>query len=130
MVSQYSQAPTVRGSWQLGTLQHTRGGGSNPQPLELMSPELGRPQRPLSLCVRFEVAVSRTEDQDHVLIPVYLREKCKQAGHNHTSTPLFGLPFLITVPRSLSQDKFYNLLLLRMWYGTRTPPCACGTARH
>uniref|UniRef100_A0A8C9VFV7 Ubiquitin carboxyl-terminal hydrolase n=1 Tax=Scleropages formosus TaxID=113540 RepID=A0A8C9VFV7_SCLFO len=37
--------------------------------------------------------------------------------YNHTSTPLFGLPFLITVPHSISEDKLYNMLLLRMWYG-------------
>uniref|UniRef100_A0A667ZBV9 Ubiquitin carboxyl-terminal hydrolase n=1 Tax=Myripristis murdjan TaxID=586833 RepID=A0A667ZBV9_9TELE len=37
----------------------------------------------------------------------------KQSGYNHTSTPLFGQPFLITVPRTLSEDKLYNMLLLR-----------------
>uniref|UniRef100_A0A8C6KHM7 Ubiquitin carboxyl-terminal hydrolase n=1 Tax=Nothobranchius furzeri TaxID=105023 RepID=A0A8C6KHM7_NOTFU len=55
------------------------------------------------------------EDTDHVVIPVHLREKYKQSGYNHTSTPLFGLPFLIAVPRSLSEDKLYNMLLLRLW---------------
>ncbi|CAG5927689.1 unnamed protein product [Menidia menidia] len=43
----------------------------------------------------FEVAVNRVEDTDHVVIPVHLREKYKQSGYNHTSTPLFGQPFLI-----------------------------------
>uniref|UniRef100_A0A667ZBS3 Ubiquitin carboxyl-terminal hydrolase n=1 Tax=Myripristis murdjan TaxID=586833 RepID=A0A667ZBS3_9TELE len=60
----------------------------------------------------FEVAVNRQEDTDHVVIPVHLREKYKQSGYNHTSTPLFGQPFLITVPRTLSEDKLYNMLLL------------------
>lgn len=55
------------------------------------------------------------EDTEHVVIPVHLREKYKQSGYNHTSTPLFGQPFLITVPRTLSEDKLYNLLLLRLW---------------
>uniref|UniRef100_A0A673HVD6 Ubiquitin carboxyl-terminal hydrolase 15 n=1 Tax=Sinocyclocheilus rhinocerous TaxID=307959 RepID=A0A673HVD6_9TELE len=64
----------------------------------------------------FEVAVSRLEDTQHVLIPVHLREKYKQSGFNHTSTPLFGQPFLLSVPRSVSEDKLYNLLLLRLWY--------------
>uniref|UniRef100_A0A8C2GB80 ubiquitinyl hydrolase 1 n=1 Tax=Cyprinus carpio TaxID=7962 RepID=A0A8C2GB80_CYPCA len=64
----------------------------------------------------FEVAVSRLEDTEHVLIPVHLREKYKQSGFNHTSTPLFGQPFLLSVPRSVSEDKLYNLLLLRLWY--------------
>uniref|UniRef100_A0A672IQ92 Ubiquitin carboxyl-terminal hydrolase n=1 Tax=Salarias fasciatus TaxID=181472 RepID=A0A672IQ92_SALFA len=53
------------------------------------------------------------EDTDHVVIPVHLREKYKQSGYNHTSTPLFGQPFLIAVPRTLSEDKLYNMLLLR-----------------
>uniref|UniRef100_A0A669EDE7 Ubiquitin carboxyl-terminal hydrolase n=1 Tax=Oreochromis niloticus TaxID=8128 RepID=A0A669EDE7_ORENI len=51
------------------------------------------------------------EDTDHVVIPVHLREKYKQSGYNHTSTPLFGQPFLIAVPRTLSEDKLYNMLL-------------------
>uniref|UniRef100_A0A8C1QSQ4 ubiquitinyl hydrolase 1 n=1 Tax=Cyprinus carpio TaxID=7962 RepID=A0A8C1QSQ4_CYPCA len=58
----------------------------------------------------------RLEDTEHVLIPVHLREKYKQSGFNHTSTPLFGQPFLLSVPRSVSEDKLYNLLLLRLWY--------------
>uniref|UniRef100_A0A671TUQ0 Ubiquitin carboxyl-terminal hydrolase 15 n=1 Tax=Sparus aurata TaxID=8175 RepID=A0A671TUQ0_SPAAU len=64
----------------------------------------------------FELAVNRVEDTDHVVIPVHLREKYKQSGYNHTSTPLFGQPFLIAVPRTLSEDKLYNMLLLRLWY--------------
>ncbi|XP_029598640.1 ubiquitin carboxyl-terminal hydrolase 15 isoform X5 [Salmo trutta] len=62
----------------------------------------------------FEVAVNRLEDTDHVVIPVHLREKYKQSGYNHTSTPLFGQPFLITVSRTLSEDKLYNMLLLHL----------------
>ncbi|XP_070290908.1 ubiquitin carboxyl-terminal hydrolase 15 isoform X5 [Salvelinus sp. IW2-2015] len=62
----------------------------------------------------FEVAVNRLEDTDHVVIPVHLREKYKQSGYNHTSTPLFGQPFLITVSRTLSEDKLYNILLLHL----------------
>ncbi|KAG9335217.1 hypothetical protein JZ751_005572, partial [Albula glossodonta] len=69
----------------------------------------------------FEVAVSRMEDVEHVVIPVHLREKYKQSGYNHTSTPLFGLPFLLTVPRSLSEEKFYNLLLLRIRFLRSSP---------
>ncbi|KAL2102270.1 hypothetical protein ACEWY4_001438 [Coilia grayii] len=69
----------------------------------------------------FEVAVNRMEDTEHVVIPVHLREKYKQSGYNHTSTPLFGQPFLITVPRTLSEDKLYNLLLLRLCRHLRCP---------
>uniref|UniRef100_A0A674DNU5 Ubiquitin carboxyl-terminal hydrolase n=1 Tax=Salmo trutta TaxID=8032 RepID=A0A674DNU5_SALTR len=64
----------------------------------------------------FEVAVNLLEDTDHVVIPVHLREKYKQSGYNHTSTPLFGQPFLITVPRTLSEDKLYNMLLVHLWW--------------
>lgn len=69
----------------------------------------------VSVWSRFELAVSRQEDTDHVVIPVLLREKYKQSGFNHTSTPLFGQPFLLSVPRTISEDKLYNLLLLRLW---------------
>ncbi|MBN3299308.1 UBP15 hydrolase, partial [Amia calva] len=70
----------------------------------------------------FEIAVNRVEDTEHVVIPVHLREKYRQSGYNHTSSPLFGQPFLITVPRSLSEDKFYNMLLMRMCRYVRTSP--------
>ncbi|XP_038852219.1 ubiquitin carboxyl-terminal hydrolase 15-like isoform X2 [Salvelinus namaycush] len=62
----------------------------------------------------FEVAVNRLDDTDHVVIPVHLRERYKQSGYNHTSTPLFSQPFLITVPRTLSEDKLYNMLLVHL----------------
>uniref|UniRef100_A0A8C4ZI62 Ubiquitin carboxyl-terminal hydrolase n=1 Tax=Gadus morhua TaxID=8049 RepID=A0A8C4ZI62_GADMO len=60
----------------------------------------------------FELAVNRQEDSDHVVFPVHLREKFKQSGYNHASMPLFGQPFLITVPKTISEDKLYNLLLI------------------
>ncbi|KAG5267227.1 hypothetical protein AALO_G00219400 [Alosa alosa] len=69
----------------------------------------------------FEVSVNRMEDTGHVVIPVHLREKFKQSGYNHTSTPLFGQPFLITVPRTLSEDKLYNMLLHRLCRYVRSP---------
>lgn len=66
--------------------------------------------------------MNRVEDTEHVVIPVQLREKYKQSGYNHTSTPLFGQPFLIAVPRTLSEEKLYNMLLLRLWYVSLRPP--------
>lgn len=69
----------------------------------------------VSVWSRFELAAGRQEDTDHVVIPVHLREKYKQSGFNHTSTPLFGQPFLLSVPRTISEDKLYHLLLLRLW---------------
>uniref|UniRef100_A0A4W6FJE7 Ubiquitin carboxyl-terminal hydrolase n=1 Tax=Lates calcarifer TaxID=8187 RepID=A0A4W6FJE7_LATCA len=86
-------------------------------PAEKVSTSLSALHRacdPISSLCRFEVAVNRVEDTDHVVIPVHLREKYKQSGYNHTSTPLFGQPFLIAVPRTLSEDKLYNMLLLRL----------------
>ncbi|KAM8883297.1 ubiquitin carboxyl-terminal hydrolase 15 isoform 2-T2 [Synchiropus picturatus] len=64
----------------------------------------------------FEVAVNSAEDTDHVVIPVQLREKNnKQTGFSHTgSMLLFGQPFLLAVPRTLSEDKLYNMLLMRL----------------
>ncbi|NP_001121498.1 ubiquitin carboxyl-terminal hydrolase 15 [Xenopus tropicalis] len=63
----------------------------------------------------FETSINRTEDTEQVIIPVYLREKFRHTSysHHHGST-LFGQPFLITVPRNITEDKLYNLLLLRM----------------
>ncbi|CAL8247390.1 unnamed protein product [Merluccius merluccius] len=62
----------------------------------------------------FELAVNRQEDSDHVVFPVHLREKFKQSGYNHASMPLFAQPFLITVPKTISEDKLYNLLLMHL----------------
>ncbi|XP_053572728.1 ubiquitin carboxyl-terminal hydrolase 15 [Bombina bombina] len=70
----------------------------------------------------FETSINRTEDTEQVIIPVYLREKFRHTSysHHHSST-LFGQPFLITVPRNITEDKLYNLLLLRMCRYVRAP---------
>uniref|UniRef100_A0A8C5RKK1 ubiquitinyl hydrolase 1 n=1 Tax=Laticauda laticaudata TaxID=8630 RepID=A0A8C5RKK1_LATLA len=57
-----------------------------------------------------------TEDTEQVVIPVCLREKFRHSGYSHHSgSTHFGQPFLIAVPRNNTEDKLYNLLLLRMW---------------
>ncbi|KAM9313396.1 ubiquitin carboxyl-terminal hydrolase 15 isoform 2-T2 [Gastrophryne carolinensis] len=63
----------------------------------------------------FETSINRTEDTEQVIIPIYLREKFRHTSysHHHGST-LFGQPFLMTVPRNITEDKLYNLLLTRM----------------
>ncbi|XP_077121487.1 ubiquitin carboxyl-terminal hydrolase 15 isoform X3 [Ranitomeya variabilis] len=63
----------------------------------------------------FETSINRTEDTEQVIIPIYLREKFRHTSysHHHGST-LFGQPFLLTVPRNITEDKLYNLLLVRM----------------
>ncbi|KAG8577736.1 hypothetical protein GDO81_010279 [Engystomops pustulosus] len=63
----------------------------------------------------FETSINRTEDTEQVIIPIYLREKFRHTSysHHHGST-LFGQPFLLTVPRNITEDKLYNLLLARM----------------
>ncbi|XP_053318592.1 ubiquitin carboxyl-terminal hydrolase 15 isoform X2 [Spea bombifrons] len=63
----------------------------------------------------FETSINRTEETEQVIIPVYLREKFRHTSysHHHGST-LFGQPFLLTVPRNITEDKLYNLLLVRM----------------
>ncbi|XP_029471621.1 ubiquitin carboxyl-terminal hydrolase 15 isoform X2 [Rhinatrema bivittatum] len=63
----------------------------------------------------FEIAISRTEDTEQMIIPVYLRESYRHTGYNHHSgSTLFGRPFLMAVPRNVTEDKLYNLLLSRM----------------
>uniref|UniRef100_A0A8C5NY84 Ubiquitin carboxyl-terminal hydrolase 15 n=1 Tax=Jaculus jaculus TaxID=51337 RepID=A0A8C5NY84_JACJA len=66
----------------------------------------------------FEIGINRTEDTEHVVIPVCLREKFRHSSYtHHTDSSLFGQPFLMTVPQNNTEDKLYNLLLLRMcWY--------------
>ncbi|XP_069620607.1 ubiquitin carboxyl-terminal hydrolase 15 isoform X1 [Ranitomeya imitator] len=63
----------------------------------------------------FETSINRTEETEQVIIPIYLREKFRHTSysHHHGST-LFGQPFLLTVPRNITEDKLYNLLLVRM----------------
>uniref|UniRef100_A0A4W3HGW8 Ubiquitin carboxyl-terminal hydrolase n=1 Tax=Callorhinchus milii TaxID=7868 RepID=A0A4W3HGW8_CALMI len=63
----------------------------------------------------FEVSGSRTDDTDNVVIPVYLREKYRQPSYSHhSSSCLFGQPFMISVPRNITEEKLYNLLLMKM----------------
>ena len=65
---------------------------------------------------RFEININRTEDTEHVIIPVCLREKFRHSSYtHHTGSSLFGQPFLMAVPRNNTEDKLYNLLLVRMW---------------
>ncbi|XP_040199863.1 ubiquitin carboxyl-terminal hydrolase 15 isoform X2 [Rana temporaria] len=63
----------------------------------------------------FETSINRAEDTEQVIVPIYLREKFRHTSysHHHGST-LFGQPFLMTVPRNITEDKLYNLLLARM----------------
>uniref|UniRef100_A0A8W4FG21 Ubiquitin carboxyl-terminal hydrolase n=1 Tax=Sus scrofa TaxID=9823 RepID=A0A8W4FG21_PIG len=63
----------------------------------------------------FEININRTEDTEHVIIPVCLREKFRHSSYtHHTGSSLFGQPFLMAVPRNNTEDKLYNLLLVRM----------------
>ncbi|XP_063783449.1 ubiquitin carboxyl-terminal hydrolase 15 isoform X3 [Pseudophryne corroboree] len=70
----------------------------------------------------FETSINRTEDTEQVIIPIYLREKFRHTSysHHHGST-LFGQPFLMTVPRNITEDKLYNLLLARMCRYVKIP---------
>uniref|UniRef100_A0A8C0B569 Ubiquitin carboxyl-terminal hydrolase n=1 Tax=Buteo japonicus TaxID=224669 RepID=A0A8C0B569_9AVES len=62
-----------------------------------------------------------TEDTEQVIIPVCLREKCRHTSYSHSGSSLFGQPFLIAVPRNNTEDKLYNLLLLRMCQDQELP---------
>ncbi|XP_043565916.1 ubiquitin carboxyl-terminal hydrolase 15-like isoform X4 [Chiloscyllium plagiosum] len=69
----------------------------------------------------FEVTGNRTDDTDNVVIPVYLREKYRQPTYGHHSNVcLFGQPFMISVPRNITEEKLYNLLLMKMCRYVRT----------
>ncbi|KAJ6653642.1 hypothetical protein lerEdw1_009018 [Lerista edwardsae] len=71
----------------------------------------------------FEIGINRTEDTEQVVIPVCLREKFRHSGYSHHSgSTHFGQPFLIAVPRNNTEDKLYNLLLLRMCRYVKTSP--------
>uniref|UniRef100_A0A452RCY6 Ubiquitin carboxyl-terminal hydrolase n=1 Tax=Ursus americanus TaxID=9643 RepID=A0A452RCY6_URSAM len=57
-----------------------------------------------------------TEDTEHVIIPVCLREKFRHSSYtHHTGSSLFGQPFLMAVPRNNTEDKLYNLLKKNMF---------------
>uniref|UniRef100_A0A2K6MRQ4 Ubiquitin carboxyl-terminal hydrolase n=1 Tax=Rhinopithecus bieti TaxID=61621 RepID=A0A2K6MRQ4_RHIBE len=44
----------------------------------------------------FEININRTEDTEHVIIPVCLREKFRHSSYtHHTGSSLFGQPFLM-----------------------------------
>ncbi|XP_061495842.1 ubiquitin carboxyl-terminal hydrolase 15 isoform X2 [Rhineura floridana] len=63
----------------------------------------------------FEIGINRTEDTEQIVIPVCLREKFRHSSYSHHSgSTHFGQPFLIAVPRNNTEDKLYNILLLRM----------------
>ncbi|XP_048463907.1 ubiquitin carboxyl-terminal hydrolase 15-like [Rhincodon typus] len=76
----------------------------------------------------FEVTGNRTDDTDAVVIPVYLREKYRQPTYGHHSNVcLFGQPFMISVPRNITEEKLYNLLLMKMCnWDVRAPRCSAG----
>uniref|UniRef100_A0A670JMQ3 Ubiquitin carboxyl-terminal hydrolase n=1 Tax=Podarcis muralis TaxID=64176 RepID=A0A670JMQ3_PODMU len=70
----------------------------------------------------FEIGINRTEDTEQIVIPVCLREKFRHSGYSHHSgSTHFGQPFLIAVPRNNTEDKLYNLLLLRMCQDQELP---------
>jgi len=60
----------------------------------------------------FVYEISDPTDNNQVVVPVYLRLRKKASGYSPTT--LFGQPFLISAPTSLTEDELYDLLLDNM----------------
>lgn len=74
----------------------------------------------MCVCVfRYELSVPEEQQEDQVLLALYLRERSHYrdygSGSSSYGTALFGHPLLLGVPRSsCSQEALYNLFLQRL----------------
>lgn len=67
----------------------------------------------------YEVPISSADDQNFIVLPIYLREeRMKSSTYNQSymgTYQLFGQPLLLPVPRqNCSYDQLYNLVLQRL----------------
>uniref|UniRef100_A0A7N6BJ15 Ubiquitin carboxyl-terminal hydrolase n=1 Tax=Anabas testudineus TaxID=64144 RepID=A0A7N6BJ15_ANATE len=67
----------------------------------------------------YELSVQKEEQEEHVLLALYLRERSHYrdygSGSSSYGTSLFGHPLLLSVPRSsCSHEELYNLFLQRL----------------
>lgn len=72
-----------------------------------------------SACSRYELGVREEQQEEQVLLALYLRERSHyrdySSGSSSYGTTLFGHPLLLSVPRSCcSQEALYNLFLQRL----------------
>ncbi|ELT96366.1 hypothetical protein CAPTEDRAFT_217368, partial [Capitella teleta] len=64
-----------------------------------------------------QIPTKNTNDSDHTIIPVYMREKNPHSSksYNNSSTQLFGQPLLVAVPKkNCSYDMLYQAVLKKM----------------
>uniref|UniRef100_A0A7N6AJY9 Ubiquitin carboxyl-terminal hydrolase n=1 Tax=Anabas testudineus TaxID=64144 RepID=A0A7N6AJY9_ANATE len=74
----------------------------------------------------YELSVQKEEQEEHVLLALYLRERSHYrdygSGSSSYGTSLFGHPLLLSVPRSsCSHEELYNLFLQRLARYVRPP---------
>ena len=70
---------------------------------------------------RYEVPTTDVNDPDHVIVPIYLREK--KSSLSYSPSNLFGQPQLISVPKNnLTYENLYNHLLKRLHRYVNLPP--------
>ena len=70
---------------------------------------------------RYEVPTTDVNDPDHVIVPIYLREK--KSSLSYSPSNLFGQPQLISLPKNnLTYENLYNHLLNRLQRYVTPPP--------
>ena len=71
--------------------------------------------------ISYEVPTTDVNDPDHVIVPIYLREK--KSSLSYSPSNLFGQPQLISLPKNnLTYEKLYNHLLKRLQRYVNPPP--------
>ena len=69
----------------------------------------------------YEVPTTDVNDPDHVIVPIYLREK--KSSLSYSPSNLFGQPQLISLPKNnLSYENLYNHLTKRLQRYVNSPP--------
>ena len=69
----------------------------------------------------YEVPTTDVKDPDHVIVPIYLREK--KSSLSYSPSNLFGQPQLISLPKNnLTYENLYNHLLNRLQRYVTPPP--------
>ena len=69
----------------------------------------------------YEVPTTDVNDPDHVIVPIYLREK--KSSLSYSPSNLFGQPQLISLPKNnLCYENLYNHLLSRLQRYVTPPP--------
>ena len=74
-----------------------------------------------TLYYSYEVPTTDVNDPDHVIVPIYLREK--KSSLTYSPSNLFGQPQLIGLPKNnLTYEKLYSHVLKRLQRYVNPPP--------